>query len=471
MRGGLPSGSPLPALAQMLALNARPYATLDAWRRRYGSSFTVRSPGMPPLVFLSDAADVRAVFRAPAEVLAPGEGGAAIEPIVGPRSFMLADEGAHLSGRALLKHAFTVRTAQRHAAFLHEAAERELATWPRNRPIAVHPRLRAFALRVIVHTIFGDEDPRIPVLTERLLAMLEMTASIVLPAPPSRAVPPFRGVWRRFLRDRERADALLNALIDDRRRDGAERDDTLALLLAGRTEDGAPLPRSYVRDAVMSVVLAGHETTSSSLAWAFQLLAHSPDAQRRAAADVDAGGGAPYLAATIHEVLRHRPVFAFAIPRAVRQPIEIGGRTYAPPVHLLPCIYLVQHDPRAHPDPHAFRPERFLDEPPDPATLLPWGGGRKRCPGRHLAFVEIDAVLRAALSQTRIEAAGPRPEGARWRSVIVTPRWGGRVVLRDRLGAASHAGAGVVLKRPVARSGSATSAGSAAAPASAILQR
>jgi cytochrome P450 len=463
VRGGLPSGSPLPALGQMIALNARPFATLDAWRRRHGPCFTVRSPGMPPLVFIADPDEAQAVFRAPADVLHPGEGGAAIMPIVGERSFMLADGAAHLTGRVLLRRAFAASTAQRHAGVLAATAERELASWPRDRPVAVHPRLRAFALRTIVHTIFGDRDPRLGRLVQGLLTMLEMTSSIVLPVPPARRIPPFRGVWRRFLADRREVDQLLFELIEARRRAPGRSDDTLELLTAARTEDGLPLPDRYVRDTIMSVVLAGHETTSSALAWAFLLLAHHPAAQRLAAEEVAGGGEPAYLRATIQEVLRHRPVFVFAIPRAVKQPIQIGPRIYDAPAHLLPCIYLIQHDPRAYARPSAFRPERFLDAQPDPATWLPWGGGRKRCPGRHLALLELESVLGAALAQGWLDPAAPRLEEGRFRSVIVTPRWGGRVVLRARAGAR--------LSARTARSTDATRAGSAPAGASATRSR
>lgn len=175
----------------------------------------------------------------------------------------------------------------------------------------------------------------------------------------------------------------------------------------------------------------GHETTASELAWAFQLLAHHPDVRRELTNEIDQAGGA-YLAATVYEVLRHRPVFPFAIPRAVHRPIEIGDQIYRPPAHLLACIYLAHHDPASNPDPHEFRPKRFAGQPPKPHLWLPWGGGRRRCPGRHLAILEMRAVLRATLSKLDVLPASHTIERARWRSVIVTPHAGSRVVLRKR---------------------------------------
>ena len=160
----------------------------------------------------------------------------------------------------------------------------------------------------------------------------------------------------------------------------------------------------------MSLILAGHETTASQLAWAFQLLAHNPRVQRRLIEEIDQDTDDVYLTATIQEVLRHRPVFLFTIPRAVKQPIEIGGWTYRPPVHLLGCIYLLHHDPDVYPEPDEFRPERFLEGQPSPYTYLPWGGGRRRCPGSHLALLEMKTVLRAVLETMTVSPASRRME-------------------------------------------------------------
>jgi cytochrome P450 len=182
----------------------------------------------------------------------------------------------------------------------------------------------------------------------------------------------------------------------------------------------------------MSIILAGHETTSSQLAWACQLLAHHPAVLDRVIAEIDRGEGDEYLTATIQEALRHRTVFLFGIPRAVKQPIDIGGWTHRPPALLLACIYLLHHDPALYPEPHQFRPERFLDAPPNPQTWLPWGGGRRRCPGLRLAMLEIKTVLRTMLTDMTMHPVGKRMEHPRWRSVIVTPHAGSRVVLQRR---------------------------------------
>jgi cytochrome P450 len=204
------------------------------------------------------------------------------------------------------------------------------------------------------------------------------------------------------------------------------------MLLAAHNSDGSAMSPRQVRDNLMSIVLAGHETTASELAWAFQLLAHNPRVLDRLIDEIDRDAGEEYLTATIQEVLRHRPVFLFAIPRAVKQPIEIGGWTYRPPTQLLGCIYLVHHDPELYPNPHEFRPERFLGTSPSTYTWLPWGGGRKRCPGLHLATLEMKTVLRTVLETMTVRPAAKKMEHPRWRSVIVTPHAGSRVVLQRR---------------------------------------
>jgi cytochrome P450 len=182
----------------------------------------------------------------------------------------------------------------------------------------------------------------------------------------------------------------------------------------------------------MSMILAGHETTTGELAWAFLLLAHNPAVQDRLIEEIDSDSDEEYLTATVHETMRDKPVFLFAIPREVVKPVEIGGWTYPPPVHLAGCTYLMHHNPELYPNPHEFRPERFVGETQQSRTWLPWGGGRKHCLGRHFALTEVKAVLREVLSTRRVQAAGSRIERPRWRSAILVPHAGGRVVLRRR---------------------------------------
>jgi cytochrome P450 len=434
-RRALPPTLPLPRAAQTFVIWRSPFACLERSRHRYGSRFTIKMTSHPPLVFLSDLEDIKTMLAAPAEVLHPGEGADSIKELVGDQSFMLREGEEHLNGRRLILPPFHAKVVREHAGLVAAVVRREIASWPLDVPFALHPRLRALTLETVLRTIVGASgalaDSSIYALRDRLLSMLSVTASSTFPEPLLRHGPG-RRIWTRFLRERAEVDELIYAIIADR---GHARDsygDMLGILLAARNADGSPMTSRQVRDNLMSIVLAGHETTASELAWAFQLLAHNPKVLARLIEEIDSDRGEEYLTATVREVLRHRPVFLFTIPRAVKQPIEVGGWTYRPPAQLLGCIYLVHHDPELYPEPHEFRPERFLGSSPSTHTWLPWGGGRKRCPGLHLATLEMKTVLRTVLETMTVRPAARRIEHPRWRSVIVTPHAGSRVVLQRR---------------------------------------
>jgi tetraprenyl-beta-curcumene synthase len=458
-RPALPPTLPLPRPAQTFVIWKSPFACLERSRRRYGSRFTIKMTSHPPLVFLSDREDIKTMLAAPADVLHPGEGANTIEELVGDQSFMLREEEEHLNGRRLILPPFHAKVVREHADLVDAVVRREVASWPLDTPFALHPHLRALTLETVLRTILGDSgalaDTHLYALRERLLRMLSVTGSSVFPEPLLRHGPG-RRIWTRFLHERAEVDELIYAIIAERSRAGGRQSrqggrdghdsrdehgrqadccgDVLGMLLAAHNVDGSRMTPRQVRDNLMSIVLAGHETTASELAWAFQLLAHNPQVLARLIEEIDADGGEEYMAATVREVLRDRPVFPFTIPRAVKQPIEIGGWTYRPPAQLLGCIYLVHHDPELYPEPQEFRPERFLDSPPGAYTWLPWGGGRKRCPGLHLATLEMKTVLRTVLETMTIRPAARKIERPRWRSVIVTPHAGSRVVLQRRRG-------------------------------------
>ena len=450
-RPAFPPGSRLPRPMQTFAIWRSPHTHLERCRCRYGSRFTLNKTSHPPLVFLSDRQDIQAMFAAPADVLHPGEGADTIEPLVGATSFMLSDDDEHLLGRKAILPAFRPRAVQEARDVIAGIVYREVSSWPADTSIALHQRLRGMTLQTILltallgarHAASDAADPRLEDLHEGLLRMLSITACPVFPEPLLR-LGPGRRRWERFLSERDEVDELIYALVAARERQTGSRDcargpdapagDLLLLdrLMQARNIDGSQASARQVRDNLMSLVLAGHETTASQLAWAFQLLAHNPHIQQRLIEEIDLGVGDAYLTATVQEVLRHRPVFLFAIPRAVKQPIEIGGWTYRPPAQLVGCTYLLHHDPSIYPNPDEFRPERFPEGQPVPYTWMPWGGGRKRCPGSHLAMLEMKTVLRTVLERMTIDPAGPRMERPRWRSVIVTPHAGGRVILRRR---------------------------------------
>jgi cytochrome P450 len=430
-RHDLPPQAPLPSAVQTLAFWRDPHAYLNWCRRRYGSTFTIDPIGKPPLVFMSRPADIKTIVSAPADVLHPGAGGSVIEPLVGTGSFMIAEEDEHLAGRRTILPALHRRVIDEHAGIVRQAAEREINSWPTAIPVALHDKLRSLTLRVILLTIFERETEPVRELHARLLAMFSITSSLVFQERQLSRLPRWREAWNTFLADRREVDQILTSLIKQEAHARAHDSGVLAMLLDTPCHDDTDEGVKRTRDTLMSLILAGHETTAAQLAWAFQLLAHNPAEMNQLVAELDEDGDR-YRTAVIQEVLRHRPVFLFAIPRAVQRPIDIAGTTYSPPAHLVGCIHLAHHDPDHYPHPHAFRPERFLDGPPRREIWIPWGGGRKRCPGHHLALLEMHTVLQAVLSRFTLTPARRRLETARWRSVIVVPQGGCRVVLRER---------------------------------------
>jgi cytochrome P450 len=434
-RRELPPSFPLPSAAQTLAIWRSPHGCLEHGRQRYGKRFTIITTSRPPLVCLSGVDDIRAVLTAPAGALDPGEGADTIEPLVGDQSFMLRDGQEHIDGRRAILGPLHARAVRAHTDLVTDVVRREVESWPLDVPFALHPRLLAMTLETILRVSLGASrglaDRRLYALRDRLLAMLSITASAVYPEPLLRHGPG-RRLWTRFLRDRAQVDELIYEILAERTECGDDGEDLFGCLLSMRNADGSPASPRQIRDNLMSVILAGHETTAAELAWAFQLLAHNPRVLERLTEEILGDAGDEYLTATIQEVLRHRPVFLFAIPRAVKRPIEIGGWRYRPPARLVACIYLLHHDPEIYPEPQEFRPERFVGAPPAAPLWLPWGGGRKRCPGAHLSMLEMKTVLRTTLQRMTIAPAGRRMEHPRWRSVIVTPHAGARVVLQRR---------------------------------------
>jgi cytochrome P450 len=234
------------------------------------------------------------------------------------------------------------------------------------------------------------------------------------------------GPFASFLRLQAESDKLIFEQIEERRAGDSERDDVLTMLLAARHEDGSPMSDQELRDELLTLLVAGHETTASALAWAFERLAREPTVRERLVAESTDGGEDSYLTATINETLRRRPVLPNAAPRLVKQPFEVGGWTYRTGVCLVPCTYLIHHDPEIYPDPYAFRPERFLDIKPGTYTWIPFGGGRRRCLGASFAIQEMKVVLRAVLGSQRLLPAADGFEPVRRRNITIRPAHGAR---------------------------------------------
>jgi cytochrome P450 len=441
-RAGLPPGPPYPSAIQAIGFWTRPFAFLRQCRERYGKRFTIKLPGAPPFVMLTDPAEVKEVFTAPPEVLRPGEGARVLEPVVGANSVILLDEGAHMEQRKLMLPAFHGERMERLAGLMEEVAEEELAALPRGVPVELHPRMQELTLKIVLRAVFGlDPGERFEALRAGLQTMLTFGDRPISLMPPPKDSVAARvaervGPFAEFVRNQAQVDELLFGLIAERRTEGEAggRNDVLAMLLEARHEDGSPMSEQEIRDELLTLLVAGHETTATTLAWAFERLGREP---RVLGALVEEVGGEDeaYLTATIQETLRTRPVLPNSAPRQVAQPIEVGGWSYPTDCCLVPNAYLIHHDPEIYPEPFSFRPERFLDEPPGTYTWIPFGGGRRRCLGASFAMLEMKIVLRSALRALEVQPA-ERAEVARRRNITVRPAGGARAVLSERRAAA-----------------------------------
>jgi cytochrome P450 len=420
---------------QLAATWTRPTATLERLRR-YGTRCTVRLPFQPPFVMLSDPADIKELFTAPADVLHPGEGARVLEPIVGRNSVILLDEADHLEQRRLLLPAFHGERMQRMTDVMVQMTDVELDSWPTGEPVTLHPRLQQLTLEIILRSVFGlAAGPRLDRLRALLGEVLSFAESPLSVVPALQRALRWTPTQRRFQAAHRRVDEELFELIAERRAEAdPDADDVLAMLLQARHEDDSPMSDGELRDELMTALVAGHETTASQLAWALERLAREPEVTARLVAELDEDSGDAYLSATITEILRLRPVLPNAEPRLTMRAVTIGGFTYPPGVVLLASAYLVHHDPELYEDPYAMRPERFLDEPPGTYTWIPFGGGRRRCLGAPFAIQEMKIVLAATLRRFELRPAGP-PETTRRRSITFSPSHGATVMLRSRAGA------------------------------------
>ena len=408
----LPPGPSEPATAQTIEWVVRPTTLLRRSAARYGEPFTLRTLWADaPMVLVSDPETVKRVYAAPPGTLRGGESSTVLEPFAGPSSILLTSGETHMRQRKLMLPPFHGERMEAHRATVAELTATELERWEPGRPLRALPRMRELTLDVILRVVLGAPDPQ---LRAAIRSALDMTTSltrlVALSLAPQGSAP-----WRPFEHAVARVDALLRAAIRGRRASPHVPAMIDELIATGATED-------ELRDQVVTLLAAGHETTAGSLAWALERLARHP----RVVARLREGDRA-YLDATVKEVLRIRPVLTIT-PRKVVEPFETGGWTLPPGVHVTPCLYLAHRRPELWPDPTAFRPERFLDGAPAPYSWLPFGGGVRRCVGAAFATMEMHEVLRAVTH--RFELRPDRPQGERMirHGVTLAPSRGGRVV-------------------------------------------
>jgi cytochrome P450 len=415
---------------------------MEECAQRYGDPFTLRLPSAPPIVFFSHPDAVKAIFTGDEEDLRAGEANFRLEPILGRHSLLLLDGREHLRERRLLQPPFHGDRMLSYGPVMRDIAAAAVERWPLGRPFPIHAEMQGVTLDVILRTVFGlDEGP-----TKRDLrgALLELLAAGSNPQTllGVQGGATQSGAVARFLEIRDRTDRLLFAEIAARRRaDVAGHADILSLLVGARYDDGQPLDDRALRDELMTMLLAGHETTATALAWAVGHVIAHPDVRTRLLAELaDAGPSPPdpertlrleYLDAVCRETLRLTPIVPL-VGRRLTRPMTIAGTRLPAGVVAAPCIYLAHRRPESWPEPDRFRPERFLETKPTPYEFLPFGGGVRRCLGMAFALVEMKLVLAEVLSRVELRAAPGYQVGVVRRSVTLAPSEGMPVVAERR---------------------------------------
>jgi cytochrome P450 len=424
----LPPGPRAPATVNTAKLALRPIESLLGWHRRYGDVVTVPILIFGTGVYVADPAAIREMFTGDQSDLRAGEANAVLSPVLGDHSVLVLDGAEHLRHRRLLLPPLKGAAMHGNRQIIRDVAEDEVARWNVGDTFAMRERMRALTFEVIARIVFGVSEPaRIARLRLALTALIDSTALLIAPSPLRRDLGRF-SPWGRFARLRQRADALVYEEIALRRgQAGAERSDVLSLLMAAGDEDGRPLTDAELRDELMTMLLAGHETTATGLAFAFDLLLHHPDVLARLAGDLD---DTAYLDAVVTESLRLRPVID-AAQRTLKQPRVIAGHEVPAGVRVYPSIVATHYREDLFPEPTAFRPERFL-EGGRPAAWMPFGGGIRRCIGASLAEAEMAEVLRVVLSRVQLRAVRPRADPVVMRGVTLVPRHGVRVQVSRR---------------------------------------
>jgi cytochrome P450 len=426
-----PNSSPL---VQTLRWSFRPLAFMHECRQRYGDAFCVTFLGFQsPMVLVSDPAVVKAVYTERANGLAPGRN-IILEPIVGPQSLLLQEGAEHLARRRLMLPAFHGERMRSYEAVVTEAIGGEVDSWQLGSEFPIHSSMQAVTLEVILRAVFGvSEGPRLDRLRTMLSDVLAETASprAQLVGLAARRLGG-QGPWARFEGQLRAVDEVLLAEIAEHRRlpDLDERDDILSMLIQARFEDGEEMSDSELRDQLMTLLLAGHETTATALAWTFDLLLRNPVALDRLR-DSLAAGEEDYLRATITESLRLRPVLPVA-GRVLAADLEVGDLKLPAGTNVTPAIWLTHTREDVYPEPFAFRPERFLENAPDTYSWIPYGGGIRRCLGASFAEFEMRIVLREVLTRCELRPASAKPEAVGRRNITFSPRRGTPVVVSDR---------------------------------------
>jgi cytochrome P450 family 135 len=402
-----------------------PLDTLRAWHARYGNVFTVRFTVFGTGVYVADPDAIKALFTGDQSDLLAGEANSFMEPVLGPKSVLVLDGSEHIRQRKLLLPPFQGSRVASFRSVIREVAGREIAGWRPGARLVLRERMRALTFEVISRVVFGVTEPdRVARLRAALVAVIDSSPLYML-TPLLRKDFGRLSPGRRFVRRLKAADALLLEEIARRRREPnlEERGDVLSVLLRAVDEEGQPMTDPELRDELVTMLGAGHETTATGLAFAFDLLLRNPDVLARLRTEIESEDGDPYVDAVVKETLRLRPVID-AAERTLTKPRTVAGWELPAGVKVYPGIALVHMREDLYPQADKFRPERFLDDRAESYTWLPFGGGIRRCLGAALALAEMAEVLRVAVPAVELRPVRDRLDPVVLRGVTLAPRRG-----------------------------------------------
>ncbi len=422
----MPPGPPVPMPLQTMLVWGQMERFLGACQRRYGSVFTIRAAPVGTLVYITDAHDIATVFKGDPNVYRAGEGNVVFEPVMGARSLLRIDGEEHLEIRKAMLPPFHGDNVRSFESLIEEVVRQQMVQWPVGEPFSLHPHMHAITLEIIIRAVIGvDGQGELAKIRPRLREVASLGGPLMLmwlwPGLGR------FGQWRRYRETHTLAEDLLHEEIRKRRRcsDLDERHDVLSSLI--RTTD---LDDETLRDQLMTLLLAGHETTATALSWTFERLMRHPEALMRLEEGLRADDY-EYADAVIKEALRVRPV-VFAVARKLAEPAAVGGYLLPEGTTVMPTIGLVQNLEENFSDATAFRPERFLDGRTESYTWIPFGGGTRRCIGAGFSLFEMRIVLRSVLREFELRPPSLEPEPLSMRHVTHTPGRGAETVLTRR---------------------------------------
>lgn len=442
----LPDGPKQPRWLQLMQWIADPLSCLDAYSRRYGDMFTLQLASFDPFVFLSHPQAIQEIFTADPKQFDSGRTNGIVKALVGDHSLLLLDGNIHSSQRRLIMPPFHGERMHSYSQIICESTKLVASQWQLGKTVEIRSAMQEITLEVILHAVFGlREGERYQKIKPLLAAMLNMMDS-----PLSSSILFFKFLqkdlgawspWGKMRRRKQEIYDLLQAEINERRSTELTGNDVLSLMMSARDENGQPMTDAELHDELMTLLIAGHETTATALAWAFYWIHKQPKVREKLLAELDSLGDnpepmvisrLPYLSAVCSETLRIYPVLPFAFARVTNSPIKIMGHEFEANTMLAPCIYLTHQREDLYPEPTQFKPERFIERQFSPYEYFPFGGGNRRCIGFALALLEMKLVLATVLSSYQLTLADTKPVEPQRRGLTIAPKSGVSMALQGK---------------------------------------